>query len=174
VATLETSRLRLLPLDLKRARAALMGRAELARLIGAQVPEAWPNDAFSEALPVIAKFLEGDPTYAAWTRLVVHQVDRILIGEVGFKSKPDRAGKVEIGYGIVPAYRRRGYASEAAEALIAWAFAQGVRRVTAECLADNLGSIRVLGKLGMRRLERSGDMLYWALTRPPESGDGGR
>jgi [ribosomal protein S5]-alanine N-acetyltransferase len=35
----------------------------------------------------------------------------------------------------------------------------------AECLNDNIGSIKVLEKLGMRRLEPEGNMLKWELRK---------
>jgi ribosomal-protein-alanine N-acetyltransferase len=44
-----------------------------------------------------------------------------LIGRLGFKGKPEH-GAVEIGYGIVPAHRQQGYATEAGQVLIARAF----------------------------------------------------
>ena len=73
---------------------------------------------------------------------------------------------VEIGYGITPSYRRQGYASEAARAMIAWAFScPDVKRVTAECLEDNTGSIRVLENAGMQRTGQEGDMLRWEKCR---------
>ena len=87
-----------------------------------------------------------------------------MIGDLGFKGKPNRRGTVEIGYRVAPAYRRQGYASEATRALVDWALAQGgVERITAECNPDNVGSIRVLEKLGMRRLESDGVLLRWEL-----------
>jgi len=37
--------------------------------------------------------------------------------------------------------------------------------ITAECLNDNIGSIRVLEKVGMRRLEPEGNLLKWELRK---------
>ena len=46
--------------------------------------------------------------------------------------------------------------------MIAWAWQQpGVTAVTAECLDDNVGSIKVLEKAGMHRLPAEGNMLKW-------------
>ena len=57
-----------------------------------------------------------------------------------------------LGYMIDPAHAGRGYATAIARALLEIAFADlGLRRVTAECFADNVASWRVMEKLGMRR-----------------------
>lgn len=57
-----------------------------------------------------------------------------------------------LGYGIAPAHAGRGYATHIARSLLDLAFGElGVHRVTAGCYADNIGSWRVMEKLGMRR-----------------------
>jgi RimJ/RimL family protein N-acetyltransferase len=46
-------------------------------------------------------------------------------------------------------FRNRGYATEAAKALVEWAFEQpGVKRITAHCDQDNVASHRVVEKAG--------------------------
>jgi RimJ/RimL family protein N-acetyltransferase len=58
----------------------------------------------------------------------------------------------EIGYITHPAHAGRGYATEAAAALLAIAFDEiGLHRVIGRTEARNIGSARVLEKLGMRR-----------------------
>ncbi len=53
-------------------------------------------------------------------------------------------------YAISPSRQRRGYASEAAQALVQYAFEHlQVKRVVATTDADNLGSMGVMHKLGM-------------------------
>jgi len=50
--------------------------------------------------------------------------------------------------------------------LITWAFQQlGISAVTAECLDNNVGSIKVLEKLGMHRLASDANMLKWEVRR---------
>lgn len=54
-------------------------------------------------------------------------------------------------YAISPAQQRRGYATEAAQALIDYAFRQlHLKQIVATTNYDNLGSIGVMKKLGMR------------------------
>lgn len=63
-----------------------------------------------------------------------------------------RGTAADIGYVIAPEFAGRGFASEAAAELLRICFEDlGLRRVTAECLADNAASWRVMEKLGMRR-----------------------
>ena len=86
---------------------------------------------------------------------------------MGFKRPPDATGRVEIGYSIIPEYCNQGYATEMACHLITWALQQaGVTSVVAECLNNNLGSIKVLEKAGMNRLAPRGEMLHWELQKP--------
>jgi [ribosomal protein S5]-alanine N-acetyltransferase len=51
-----------------------------------------------------------------------------------------------------------------ARRVIDWAFqTPGIEIITAQCRDDNLGSIRVLEKVGMHRLPPEGQMLKWEL-----------
>jgi len=74
-----------------------------------------------------------------------------VIGSAGFKGPPDSDGIVEIAYGIVPGFEGRGYATEAATALVRFAFAtERVRLVRAHTLPVANASSRVLTKCGFR------------------------
>lgn len=62
------------------------------------------------------------------------------------------AAEADIGYMVDPAYSGQGYGTEIARALLQISFeVVGVRRATAGCFADNLASVRILEKVGMRR-----------------------
>ncbi len=57
-----------------------------------------------------------------------------------------------IGYVVHPDHAGRGHATDVARGLLEAAFGHlRLRRVTAGCFADNLASVRVLEKIGMRR-----------------------
>jgi [ribosomal protein S5]-alanine N-acetyltransferase len=82
---------------------------------------------------------------------VIDRAQRRVIGSAGFKGPPDATGFVEIGYGIVSSCQGRGYASEAAAALLRFAFAnQNVQCVRAHTLPAANASTRVLEKCGFR------------------------
>ncbi|RLV50120.1 N-acetyltransferase [Nocardioides mangrovicus] len=62
------------------------------------------------------------------------------------------ATQAEIGWCLHPAHTGRGYAREAARALIGLCFADlGLRRVVSNCFAANEASWRMMEDLGMRR-----------------------
>ena len=167
VQDLRTERLTLAPLTPSLARVAIRDTAGLGRRLGVRVPPTWPGAGFRGILPRIARSTGWSGTADAGpTYLVVHAADGVLIGESGLHRPPDALGTVEVGYAIVPAYRGRGFASEATRAVVEHALARpDVRRVVAACLEDNAASIRVLEKLGMRRVGRAGDELRFELRR---------
>lgn len=163
---LKTERLTIIPFALALVEATLRDKEDLKRLLSVNVPDEWPGPDYTEILPFKAGQLEKDPDRSKWGRLIVHTADQRIIGDIGFKGGPDPEGTAEIGYSVVPAYRRLGYAVEAARAMLDWAFSEaGVKRVVAECLDDNVGSIKILEKLGMRRLEPNGEMLKWEIRK---------
>lgn len=75
-----------------------------------------------------------------------------LIGNCGIRMNSPNAVEADIGYEIDPAHWGRGYATEAASAMIHYGFTElKVHRIWASCIAENVGSARVLEKLGMRQ-----------------------
>jgi len=88
-----------------------------------------------------------------WIMFALEQKnDGRMIGEVGIYISAQKASLGDIGWSIHPDYQRRGYASEAAPFLLAYAFAErGLHRLTANCTADNVPSTRIMERLGMRR-----------------------
>ena len=161
---LETKRIRLIPFTLDLKEAAINDRARLVEMLGVYVPEHWPGPDLVEALPFFVENIEKAPSEPAWDWIAIHTSDQAVIGDIGFMGGPDQDGLVEIGYSVVPEYRAQGYATEMARSLIAWAFQEkGIKVITATCRDDNPGSIKVLEKVGMRRLEPDGNMLKWAI-----------
>lgn len=129
--------------------------AELARAIGhesvvrnlARAP--WPY-----TIEAAETFAAGFDTIAEPKFLVFeHQGDALrLIGGVGVGPFGDEPH--ELGYWITPDAWGRGYATEAAAAVLRAARAAGIRRVVAGHFLDNPASGRVLRKLGFRATGR--------------------
>lgn len=75
-----------------------------------------------------------------------------LIGNCGIRVRDPIAGVADIGYELDPRFWGCGYATEAAQAMLAFGFGPlGLHRITAECLAENSASAHVLEKIGMQR-----------------------
>lgn len=131
----ETRRLRLVPKTLAQARAQIAAMSADQRAL---LSRDW-----------LAQ-LES-PTVDSWT-LGFDIVDRAtdaVVGTCGFKGPPGTDGIVEIAYGVNPDQQGKGYATEAAEWLVAYAFgAEQVRRVRAHTLSAENASARVLTKCG--------------------------
>ena len=86
-----------------------------------------------------------------WTHgfTIVHRASGATIGNCAYKGPPDADASVEIAYGIDPEYQRRGFATEAAQALVDYALSSDeVRVVRAHTRPDGKASMRVLTKLG--------------------------
>lgn len=164
-----TERLILIPLSLELVYLMQIDLRQAADRLGAAVPENWLSPDLHDYLPLYHQIVENDPGAAVWgIWTMVRCADPRIVGDIGFKGRPDSSGTVDIGYGVRAEHRGNGYATEAARGLIAWAFRQpGVRRVTADCLTDNAASIRVLEKAGMHCLGfRADGLIGWEQTRP--------
>ncbi len=86
--------------------------------------------------------------------LTLRSNPRLFAGVAGLSVHPRRG--MEIGYWLGKAYRGRGYASEAARALVSLAFLQSATAsVQASARTSNRASQRVLEAAGMRRVGHS-------------------
>ena len=159
---IQTDRLDLFPLD-PAAAAALPENRDLAgRIIGAALSDDWPQADLLDILPKQVALGAGEAQFGIW--VIVERETSTIVGDGGFHGAPSSEGVLEIGYSIVPDRRRRGFATEAARALIAWARAQpGVNAVVAGCHPGNEASIRTLERLGFRRAGRAGGEIRWRL-----------
>lgn len=168
---IHTERLDLLPLSLDFCEAILVGERERASAVLGHEIGAWPEGGeLAFAFPAYASNLRRDPSLLGWQgRAVVVRETGQVAGSVNLKGRP-RNGRAEVGYGLIEACRGRGYALEAARALVGRAFRDPA---TAEVVAvidpDNARSIRVAESLGMRRTgELSSDhpgSYVWVISR---------
>ena len=97
-----------------------------------------------------------------------------LAGYCGLVN-PTPEGEAEIIYGFAKSHWGRGYAGELAGPLMDFGFGRGLRRVVATIDPDNLASIRVVERLGMKLLDRRLDghglpELLYALEAPGRRG----
>lgn len=123
------------------------------------------------SIPSVAQWMTKLPTdVAAWRDdfdkrypyALMMELDGVVIGDLFLKTEDawaqaevrDAATDVsaEIGWCLTSAHEGHGYATEAVDDLMAIAFhGLGLRRVVANCFADNDPSWRLMERLGMRR-----------------------
>lgn len=128
--------------------------------IGAAVPAGLPDE-LDHFLQFRIADMRVDPTWQPWLgrAIVLDDGDgRRIVGTAGFHAPPDADGRVEVGYRVQPAYRRRGVASEVVRALFDWAAREhGVTRFRASVAPGNVPSLAIIGRLGFREVGRQTD-----------------
>jgi RimJ/RimL family protein N-acetyltransferase len=76
--------------------------------------------------------------------------DDTPIGSAGIRRKDTNEFEADIGYELAVEHWSRGYATEAAGALVDYGFESlGLTRISSWCLTENRRSARVLEKVGM-------------------------
>ncbi|MEV4760376.1 GNAT family N-acetyltransferase [Micromonospora sp. NPDC049559] len=82
---------------------------------------------------------------------VVERAEGLLVGSIELRVTSAAHRRGTLGYALAPSRWGRGYATEAAAALLRYGFdGLGLHKINATCDPDNLGSARVLAKIGMR------------------------
>ena len=137
---METKNLKLVPQTPEEARAMAEAMTPAEK---AQVSADW--------LARLATLTSADPWRIGFN--LVHRASNSVIGKAGFKGPPGEDGVVEIAYGVAPNHQGKGYATEAAQALVTYAWRSGrVRVVLAHTLPEPNASTRVLTKCGFRKI----------------------
>jgi RimJ/RimL family protein N-acetyltransferase len=138
-----------------------------------RVRETLATDGGSEALPPGAPSDPGE--VAGWladgahksrregTGIHLMMLDRAsgqIVGSIGLFHADWEVRSVEIGYGVHPAERGKGYATEALAAAARWVLTEGgIQRAWLTANTDNVPSVRVAEKAGFTRegtLRRAG------------------
>jgi RimJ/RimL family protein N-acetyltransferase len=130
-----------------------------ARIVGLDIPSEWLEARWLMEMR-LAKMREN-PALEPWLlRAIALRETRTMVGFIGFHTLPGAdylnqyaPGSVEFGYTIFSEYRRRGYASEAAEALMDWATREHhVTRFIVSISPTNEASLRLAQKFGFRKV----------------------
>jgi [ribosomal protein S5]-alanine N-acetyltransferase len=156
---MQSARLAYLPLSAAGFRALMASEAEFERCLS--VPPAEGLRVFVVSDEVSPEFLaklgtssEADPWnygFVLVPEVLLSAGRREAIGLASFKGPPDGEGRVEIAYGIVPGYQNRGFATEAAAALVDFAKADPrVRLIRAHTMPTNNASTKVLERNGFK------------------------
>jgi len=146
--TLTTARLRLRPLAPEDADAlhALWTDPKVRRWL-------WDDDVIPRET-VDTVIADGVASFAAhgyghWT--IADAATGEFVGFCGLRRVGD-TGEVELLYALAPTFWGKGYATEAAQAVLAHGFDRvGLGRIVAQTDVPNAASVRVLERLGMTR-----------------------
>lgn len=80
---------------------------------------------------------------------------------VGFLNDVEiESGSIELGYVVHPSHWGQGFATAALKQAIAELFSLGYREVLCGAFEENPGSLRVMEKAGMHRLEKTDEIEY--------------
>jgi RimJ/RimL family protein N-acetyltransferase len=146
-----TARLRLRPWTTRRddlARLAdLYGRPEVTCWLGGA-----PSVPPVELVARWARVLAGEDPFGAWAVEVA--ATGAVAGTVLLKPLPEGVGEVEVGWHLHPDSWGRGYATEAARAVVDRGFTAGLPEVYAVVRPGNARSMAVCRRLGMAPLGR--------------------
>jgi ribosomal-protein-alanine N-acetyltransferase len=122
-------------------------------------------------LPQTAQYPDNFFWFTNWE--IIHKEQKISIGGIGFAGYPDD-GKTSIGYMIDEKFQNKGFATEALNCLLDWAFMDpALKTVQADTPKDNFPSQKVLSKNGF---EKTGEgevehtqilqVFHWAKQNP--------
>jgi RimJ/RimL family protein N-acetyltransferase len=144
-------RVRLHPLDADTLQALVDGDLDRARAAsGVPLPEDFLADTWLWTLRLGQMI--GEPGEAPWLVRAVVALEGPgagqVVGHAGFHGRPDERASVEVGYRIVPAFRRQGYAQAAVAELLAFAREHGVRVARASVSPGNDRSLRIVAAFG--------------------------
>lgn len=146
----------------------------VAQATGARMPEPFraPPET-DDVLPYFRDMLAANPDWSIWPpRLLVERYTRIALGSAGIMGPPGDDGAVLLGYGVYREFEGQGYASEAARALVDWAWNRPeVQIVRATIHPWNEASRHVAANAGLRSIRRyfesdEGTLEIWEIARP--------
>jgi ribosomal-protein-alanine N-acetyltransferase len=158
--TIETPRLVLRTVPPAALAALAAGdRTEASRLTQCDLG-AFPDDQLSIAA-IRSKDVSDDPGYLPWSlRVMALKPSLRFVGHCNFHSKPNAdylkdlaPGAVELGYFVLPEFRRQGLAEETALGMMDWAArTHGVARFVVSISPRNAPSVAMARKLGFARV----------------------
>ncbi len=102
----------------------------------------------------VDEYYENYPLRGTGWLAIVDKESKLIIGRAGLLSRSDifNPPETEIAYVVNREYRGRGYAKEAAVALLTYAVSSyAIRRVFTGVSTDNFASLAISEKIGLKR-----------------------
>lgn len=175
-APIVTERLELVPLPLAALEALAAGEgAEAASVMGVEIAEGWPDEHDRGFFALRARQLRDDPGRADWPvyAIVLPGAEPRMVGHAGYHGPPGINSRraddaVEFGYTVFEEFRRRGYATEAAQALLDAARERGIRHFVLAVAPTNDPSLAMVRRFGFEQTgsqwdEEDGEELIFEL-----------
>jgi len=169
--TITTDRLELIPLTIEDLEDACCDQEKVFLRYGF-IGKSQPTTAEMQSIYRLKiMHMEQDPANQLFSTYfwIKDRKTQQYLGELGFKGFQESFFSVEIGYGMVEAFRGKGYMTEAVYALVQWAFSMhidGLLYIIATTNVDNLPSQRVLEKVGFRQYANDKDGIQWMIDVP--------
>lgn len=119
-----------------------------------------PNETFEETKNFVKKASEEwkSENPKNYEFVIVH--GGVIIGGCGIEYNDDRTHCI-LGWVLNKKYRRQGFASEAASALLDFGFSNlGIEKIYAQCDSNNAASFGVMKKIGMKCVNDKGTRTY--------------
>src|SRR5215510_15899740 len=155
---ISSERLDLISLPAAFLEASLQGQVTTAEsLLGLAIPSEWFQE--QALIKIRLTQLQQNAALQPWLlRGIALRHQSLMVGHIGFHTQPGAdylrelaPGGIEYGYTVFSAFRRQGYAREACEALMQWAYQEHrVTRFVVSIRPDNLPSRRLAEGLGFK------------------------
>jgi len=158
--TILSERLNLIPLSPDFLQVSLdKNHSTAENLLGLSIPPDWLQE--QALIKLRLQQLQDEPAFQPWClRAIGLRQQRIMVGHIGFHTQPGAeylhniaSNGVEYGYTVYAPFRRQGYAREACEALMKWAYEeQDVTEFVVTVSPENIASIRLAEGFGFERV----------------------
>ncbi|WP_423998200.1 GNAT family N-acetyltransferase [Maribacter sp. IgM3_T14_3] len=115
-----------------------------------------------ETHEVITPWIEANnvPNIRNYTFAIQHKTNNEFIGLFGLRLGPKKYNRAEVWYKLHLDYWSKGYATESLKAVLNYGFdVLKLHRIEAGCAVDNIGSAKVMEKVGMKQEGRKRKIL---------------
>jgi len=165
---IESARLKMTPLTHELLQLLHANRPTMEAALGLNISAQQINELYLKEiddamvnfwLPKTLEHPEAYQWYTDWE--IILKSTNTAIGGMGFNGEPNENGEAEIGYMIDQQHHNKGYATEALQLLIKWAFTHdAVKAIIVHTYADNLPSVKILNKCGFEEMGKDDQNLF--------------